>query len=185
MHRPEPGSSGRDGGAGNLGLGADQRDLRCGRKTVAQTSGRRGVTQDHLIHCEYYSAGSDQKDAFKSLFKKASMQTRKIPVTVITGFPGAGKTSLVNLLLAQNPDWVIGVIVNEFGKVGIDGELIAAGAGPVIEIRNSCVCCTVRTDLNIGIKSLLARTDIRLDRLIVETSGLADPTPMLQAILAD
>jgi G3E family GTPase len=104
---------------------------------------------------------------------------------VITGFLGVGKTSLVNLLLAQNPDRSIGVIVNEFGKVGIDGELIAAGAGPVIEIRNSCVFCTVRTDLNIGIKSLLAQTDIRLDRLVVETSGLADPTPVLQAMLAD
>lgn len=108
----------------------------------------------------------------------------KLPVTVITGFLGAGKTTLVNHLLQQQPDAVIGVIVNEFGEVGIDGELILANEDITIEIRNGCVCCTVRTDLVAGVKALLAR-DIQLDRLIIETSGLADPAPVLQTFLAD
>jgi G3E family GTPase len=113
------------------------------------------------------------------------MNPKKIPVTVISGFLGAGKTTLVNRLLWQNPDMTIGVIVNEFGEVGIDGELILADDNALIEIRNGCVCCTVRTDLVAGVKALLARTDIRLDRLIIETSGLADPAPVLQTFLAD
>jgi G3E family GTPase len=97
------------------------------------------------------------------------MNPKKIPVTVISGFLGAGKTTLVNRLLWQNPGMTIGVIVNEFGEVGIDGELILADDNALIEIRNGCVCCT----------------DIRLDRLIIETSGLADPAPVLQTFLAD
>ncbi|MDB5777196.1 MAG: cobalamin biosynthesis protein CobW [Herbaspirillum sp.] len=113
------------------------------------------------------------------------MNTKKIPVTVISGFLGAGKTTLVNRLLAHNAGDTIGVIVNEFGEVGIDGELIVADDNPMIEIRNGCVCCTVRTDLVAGVKTLLAREDIKLDRLIIETSGLADPAPVLQTFLAD
>jgi G3E family GTPase len=113
------------------------------------------------------------------------MYANKLPVTVISGFLGAGKTTLVNRLLAQHAGDTIGVIVNEFGEVGIDGELIVADDSPLIEIRNGCVCCTVRTDLVAGVKALLARTDIKLDRLIVETSGLADPAPVLQTFLAD
>src|SRR6202162_5334507 len=113
------------------------------------------------------------------------MNTKNIPVTVISGFLGAGKTTLVKHLLAQNAGSTIGVIVNEFGEVGIDGELIVADDNALIEIRNGCVCCTVRTDLVAGVKTLLARDDIKLDRLIIETSGLADPAPVLQTFLAD
>jgi G3E family GTPase len=113
------------------------------------------------------------------------MLLKKIPVTVITGFLGAGKTTLVNHLLTQHTDANIGVIVNEFGEVGIDGELIVADEEALIEIRNGCICCTVRTDLVTGVKVLLERNDITLDRLIIETSGLADPAPVLQTFLAD
>lgn len=113
------------------------------------------------------------------------MLNKKLPVTVISGFLGAGKTTLVNHLLSQNADASIGVIVNEYGEVGIDGELIIANDNALIEIRNGCICCTVRTDLVAGVKALLARDDIRLDRLVIETSGLADPAPVLQTFLAD
>lgn len=113
------------------------------------------------------------------------MLLKKIPVTVISGFLGAGKTTLVNHVLTHNTGGNIGVIVNEFGEVGIDGELIVADEDALIEIRNGCVCCTVRTDLVAGVKVLLERRDIKLDRLIIETSGLADPAPVLQTFLAD
>jgi G3E family GTPase len=113
------------------------------------------------------------------------MRLKKIPVTVISGFLGAGKTTLVNHVLMHNTGAHIGVIVNEFGEVGIDGELIVADEAALIEIRNGCICCTVRTDLVAGMKLLLERSDLKLDRLIIETSGLADPAPVLQTFLAD
>jgi G3E family GTPase len=114
---------------------------------------------------------------------------QKIPVTVISGFLGAGKTTLVNHLLQQHMGGSIGVIVNEFGEVGIDGQLIVAEEEALIEINNGCVCCTVRADLVTSVKELLTRipgtSRGRLERLIVETSGLADPAPVLQTFLAD
>jgi G3E family GTPase len=113
------------------------------------------------------------------------MFLKKIPVTVISGFLGAGKTTLVNHVLTHHTGANIGVIVNEFGEVGIDGDLIVADAEALIEIRNGCICCTVRTDLVAGVKLLLERSDLKLDRLIIETSGLADPAPVLQTFLAD
>jgi G3E family GTPase len=113
------------------------------------------------------------------------MSASKIPVTVISGFLGAGKTTLVNQLLSQNKHYQIGVVVNEFGEVGIDGQLIVSEQEALVEINNGCVCCTVRADLVASVKELLELAGQRLDRLIIETSGLADPAPVLQTFLAD
>ncbi|MDR6449612.1 G3E family GTPase [Paraburkholderia terricola] len=113
------------------------------------------------------------------------MRLGKIPVTVVTGFLGAGKTTLVNHILDSTRPMQIGIVVNEFGEVGIDGQLIVAEEDAVIEISNGCVCCTVRTDLVASVCHLLTRFGDRLERLIVETSGLADPAPVLQTFLAD
>lgn len=113
------------------------------------------------------------------------MSSEKIPVTVISGFLGAGKTTLVNHLLNHNAHYRIGVVVNEFGEVGIDGQLIVAEQQALIEINNGCVCCTVRADLVASVKQMLEVAGHRLDRLIIETSGLADPAPVLQTFLAD
>ncbi|WP_144113136.1 CobW family GTP-binding protein [Paraburkholderia sp. BCC1886] len=113
------------------------------------------------------------------------MRLKKIPVTVITGFLGAGKTTLVNHILETTRPMQIGIVVNEFGEVGIDGQLIVADEEAVVEINNGCVCCTVRADLVGSVRDLLARYGDRLERLVVETSGLADPAPVLQTFLAD
>ncbi|WP_176057371.1 GTP-binding protein [Paraburkholderia sp. BCC1876] len=113
------------------------------------------------------------------------MRLNKIPTTVITGFLGAGKTTLVNHILEHARPLRIGIIVNEFGEVGVDGELIVADENALVEINNGCVCCTVRKDLVKSVSELLERPGEPLARLIVETSGLADPAPVLQTFLAD
>ncbi|MEA3120997.1 MAG: hypothetical protein QOH33_538 [Paraburkholderia sp.] len=113
------------------------------------------------------------------------MRIKKIPTTVVTGFLGAGKTTLVNHIFDRTRPMPIGIVVNEFGEVGIDGQLIVADEEAVIEINNGCVCCTVRSDLVESVLQLLARYGDKLERLIVETSGLADPAPILQTFLAD
>jgi G3E family GTPase len=113
------------------------------------------------------------------------MRIRKIPTTVVTGFLGAGKTTLVNHIVEHTRPMQIGIVVNEFGEIGIDGELIVADEEAIVEINNGCVCCTVRTDLVSSVLQLIDRFGDRLERLIVETSGLADPAPVLQTFLAD
>ncbi|MEG2392436.1 MAG: GTP-binding protein, partial [Pseudomonas sp.] len=96
----------------------------------------------------------------------------KIPVTILTGFLGAGKTTLLNYILKENHGRKIAVIENEFGEVGIDGDLVL----------NGCVCCTaeVREDLVRIVRELVARP-VRLDHILIETSGLADPYPVAQS----
>ncbi|MDB5849023.1 MAG: cobalamin biosynthesis protein CobW [Rhodoferax sp.] len=113
------------------------------------------------------------------------MPIARIPITLVSGFLGAGKTTLVNHLLAEYPGEHIGVIVNEFGEVGIDGQLMVADDNPVIEITNGCVCCTVRRDLAVAVDEILRASVRPIERLIIETSGLADPAPVLQTFLAD
>lgn len=112
------------------------------------------------------------------------MLQHHIPVFVVTGFLGSGKTTLVNQLIANAGARRIGVIVNEFGDVGIDGSLIVSDTEEVVEITNGCICCTVRSDLVEAVHRLLAVTGESLDVIVVETSGLAEPAPVVQTFLA-
>jgi G3E family GTPase len=105
-----------------------------------------------------------------------------IPITVVTGFLGAGKTSLVNRLVqARAGTEKIGVVVNEAGEIGLDGELLGDAGGDVVEIADGCVCCTSQGELLDAI-TRLQRAAGQLDRIIVETSGLADPGPVLETL---
>jgi G3E family GTPase len=108
-------------------------------------------------------------------------QTR-IPITVVTGFLGAGKTSLVNrIVAARSGTERIGVVVNEAGEIGLDGELLGDSTDDVVEIADGCVCCTSQGELLEAI-TRLQRAAGTLDRIIVETSGLADPGPVVDAL---
>ncbi|WP_322087326.1 GTP-binding protein [Burkholderia sp. BCC1999] len=110
----------------------------------------------------------------------------KIPVTVLTGFLGAGKTTLLNYILREKHGRKIAVIENEFGEIGIDGGLVLESTEEIYEMTNGCVCCVgaVREDLVRIVRMLVARPD-RLDHIIVETSGLADPYPVAQTFFLD
>ncbi len=115
----------------------------------------------------------------------------RIPVTIVTGFLGAGKTTLLNHLFTSDHGHKIAVIVNEFGEVGIDHELIVGAEDEIIELNNGCICCTVRGDLvKIALQLLDRKFGLQeersdFDRLVIETTGLADPGPVIQTFLAE
>jgi G3E family GTPase len=113
-------------------------------------------------------------------------EVEKIPVTVLTGFLGAGKTTLLNYILREKHGRKIAVIENEFGEIGIDGGLVLESTEEIYEMTNGCVCCVgaVREDLVRIVRMLVERPD-RLDHIIVETSGLADPYPVAQTFFLD
>ena len=108
----------------------------------------------------------------------------KIPVTVLTGYLGAGKTTLLNRILSEPHGKKYAVIVNEFGEIGIDNELIVNADEEVFEMNNGCICCTVRGDLVRIIDGLMRRKS-KFDAIIVETTGLADPAPVAQTFFMD
>ena len=110
--------------------------------------------------------------------------TDKIPVTVLTGYLGAGKTTLLNRILSEPHGKKYAVIVNEFGEIGIDNELIVGADEEVFEMNNGCICCTVRGDLIRIIDGLMRRKG-KFDAIIVETTGLADPAPVAQTFFVD
>jgi G3E family GTPase len=107
-----------------------------------------------------------------------------IPVTVLTGYPGAGKTTLLNRVLSEQHGRKYAVIVNEFGEIGIDNELVVNADEEVFEMNNGCICCTVRGDLIRIIGNLLKRKG-QLDGILIETTGLADPAPAAQTFFVD
>src|SRR5277367_1735176 len=114
----------------------------------------------------------------------AEPSSQKIPVTVLTGYLGAGKTTLLNRILSENHGKKYAVIVNEFGEIGIDNDLIIGADEEVFEMNNGCVCCTVRGDLVRILDGLMKRKG-KFDAIIVETTGLADPAPVAQTFFID
>uniref|UniRef100_UPI003898D781 GTP-binding protein n=1 Tax=Cyanobium usitatum TaxID=2304190 RepID=UPI003898D781 len=107
-----------------------------------------------------------------------------MPVTVLTGYLGAGKTTLLNRILTHEHGLKVAVIVNEFGEVGIDNQLVVDTDEEIFEMNNGCICCTVRGDLIRIIGNLMKRRD-RFDHLVIETTGLADPAPVIQTFIVD
>jgi len=112
------------------------------------------------------------------------MADTQIPVTVLTGYLGAGKTTLLNRILTENHGKRYAVIVNEFGEIGIDNDLIVESDEEIYEMNNGCICCTVRGDLIRVVEGLMKRPG-GFDGILVETTGLADPVPVAQTFFMD
>jgi G3E family GTPase len=117
-------------------------------------------------------------------------RTDRVPVTLLVGFLGSGKTTLVNRILSEQHNERIAVIVNEFGEAGIDGRLIVDVKDNVVELSNGCLCCTVQDDLAATLHALLKRRrdavgEKPFERILIEASGLASPGPAVQTVLVD
>ena len=117
------------------------------------------------------------------------LELEKIPVTILTGFLGSGKTTALSHLIRQPAMANAAVIINEFGEISLDHELIEKIDGDVIEIQGGCLCCTVRGDLIEALHNLLlkrSKGEIKaFDRVVLETTGLADPAPILHTLMSD
>src|ERR671924_1699093 len=111
-----------------------------------------------------------------------------VPVTILTGFLGAGKTTLLNRILNEDHGQRIAVIENEFGEIGVDNEIIETGDEQIVMMNNGCICCTVRGDLIRILGSLKEKReagDLKFDRIVIETTGMADPGPVAQTFFTD
>ena len=113
----------------------------------------------------------------------------RIPVTILTGYLGSGKTTLLQRLLSHPEGQRAAVLINEFGEISLDHLLARSVSGSTVVLKNGCVCCSVREDLREGLRDLLDARDRKtipdFDRIIIETSGLADPVPIVQTLVAD
>ncbi len=115
-------------------------------------------------------------------------EANMVPVTILTGFLGSGKTTLLNRILKEDHGKRIAVIENEFGETGVDGEIIEKSDEQIVEMNNGCICCTVRGDLIRILGTLRERRDqgaLRFDRVVIETTGMADPGPVAQTFFTD
>ncbi|MSP05258.1 MAG: GTP-binding protein [Acetobacteraceae bacterium] len=114
----------------------------------------------------------------------ASKTNDQVPVTVLTGYLGAGKTTLLNRILTENHGQKYAVVINEFGELGIDNDLVVDTDEEVFEMNNGCICCTVRGDLIRIVGGLMKRQE-KFDGIIIETTGLANPAPVAQTFFVD
>ena len=115
-------------------------------------------------------------------------QESMVPVTILTGFLGAGKTTLLNRILKEDHGRRIAVIENEFGEVGVDSDIIESSDEQIVEMNNGCICCTVRGDLIRILGTLKDKRDkgaLKFDRVVIETTGMADPGPVAQTFFTD
>lgn len=108
-------------------------------------------------------------------------ESKPVPVSILTGFLGAGKTTLLNYILKQQHGYKFAVIINEVGKIGVDGQLVERQQEEIVEMSNGCLCCTVRKDLVRGVQNLLKKGGF--DYLLIETTGIAEPGPIAQTFL--
>src|SRR5205085_1637742 len=115
-------------------------------------------------------------------------EANMVPVTILTGFLGSGKTTLLNRILQEQHGHKIAVIENEFGEVGVDNAIIEKSDEQIVEMNNGCICCTVRGDLIRILGSLKEKRDageLKFDRVVIETTGMADPGPVAQTFFTD
>ena len=112
------------------------------------------------------------------------LQKGKIPVTILTGFLGSGKTTLLNNILTEDHGHKIAVIINEFGEIGIDGDLVIKDEDSVLELANGCLCCTVKGDLTKIVQDLI-KSGQEFEHLMIETTGIANPAPVAEVFYFD
>src|SRR6185503_6643761 len=116
--------------------------------------------------------------------RREPVEMSQIPVSVLTGFLGAGKTTLLNRILTGRHGWKVAVIENEFGEIGVDNQLVMTTEEDLIVMNNGCVCCTIRGDLIQTLNDLLRRPE-KFDAILIETTGVADPSPVIQSFFVD
>src|SRR5687767_13532141 len=120
--------------------------------------------------------------------QQAPSEEKMVPVTILTGFLGSGKTTLLNRILKEDHGQRIAVIENEFGETGVDSEIIEKSDEQIVEMNNGCICCTVRGDLIRILGELKEKREagaLKFDRVVIETTGMADPGPVAQTFFTD